>query len=231
MLATALPVLGMAPTKGPDPPPPGSDPNDEAVLVVARDLGRHAGPLPEDERLCLDGLLDSQPSLREALLRSGSVVKLDTTLQQQLFSDASRCAPVAVGRALHAVFLSVSNRKTGMGAVTPGEYGCLGGSVSPALATMLQLERRAPTRDEMSTFATALYLCAPAYLTGGPLAQSLRVPPGRAACVANRIAGGLTSLVPEVSRILFAQRNGRRSTRLRQVIADCRTSSAPRTQS
>jgi hypothetical protein len=58
----------------------------------------------------------------------------------------------------------------------------------------------------------------------GPLAQNLDLTQGQTACVVNRVAG-LSSLIPEVSRIVFAQGEGKRSALLRQVIADCKASS------
>jgi hypothetical protein len=82
------------------------------------------------------------------------------------------------------------------------------------------MKRGVRTSDELATLAQVLYLCAPKFVTDGPLAHGFGITKRQSACLAVQIEER-TTLIPEVARILFRQDTRERSAMLQQSIADC----------
>jgi hypothetical protein len=194
------------------------------VSIIKRGLGQAGRNLTKAQRACLErSLVDVDPALGGKLRRAGSLRKVDGLAQGQVFDVVQHCAPIQLGKALLASFPPLVGTKS-----TPNTQGlgCLGGSVPPGSVAFLTTKRDVPTTSEMATLALALYVCAPEYVTSGPLAHGLSLTERQSTCLAEQITL-YSVVVPEVSRIMFGRAEKERSETLNQLIKDCTDRTPP----
>ena len=164
-----------------------------------------------------------EPTLTASIRRTGTLDHLDGAEQSRLSGVISRCALIALGRAVVHDFEPLTDVAPGRTFIGDSQLRCVGGHPSARswIAALREARQdRSLTDDEMTSIATTLYMCARDYLVDGPLASGLDVRRSTAACVASRLASGSGPL-PEVVRIMFGQGGRKRSATLAQLISEC----------
>jgi hypothetical protein len=86
---------------------------------------------------------------------------------------------------------------------------------------------RRMTIRQMAASATTMYLCAPEFVTSGPLAAGLRTTPEAAQCVAQSLAEW-SNLIPEAAATVFRRTRTTHSAALNELIARCTATTSPR---